>query len=333
MGLLRAAPRPPSRPLPRPPRLVLAGAVVRWAGGRAGPGAAPSFSVGECLSSFTRPPASSPRLPTCAPQKTHTHQTTIQAIDMPLPPGLAPAGPPPPPPRGGPPNCVVTGRPARYRDPATGAPYADAAAFKVLRAQAAAGVGPSGGGEAVAAAPPPLPPAVARVPPGPPPGPPPSLPPAAVPPPPPLPHAPHQSTTGAHRGLLPGAGPLLGSPTPRGPRGGTRGGPKAAGGGAPPLPFRPGGAAGVGLSGGGLALVAAAPVAPPQPLPPPASAPPPPAPASGPPPAKKAKRGERNDNDERKRNRGGGPMFCGPSVRPRGVFILSPALLPKWRAR
>ncbi|KAK9807329.1 hypothetical protein WJX73_002410 [Symbiochloris irregularis] len=31
--------------------------------------------------------------------------------------------------------CVVTGRPARYQDPQTGLPYADLAAFKVLRAR------------------------------------------------------------------------------------------------------------------------------------------------------------------------------------------------------
>jgi len=30
-------------------------------------------------------------------------------------------------------KCVITGEPARYRDPATGQPYATLAAFKILR--------------------------------------------------------------------------------------------------------------------------------------------------------------------------------------------------------
>lgn len=34
-------------------------------------------------------------------------------------------------------KCVVTGKPARYRDPATGLPYYDLAAFQVLRQRAA----------------------------------------------------------------------------------------------------------------------------------------------------------------------------------------------------
>lgn len=44
-------------------------------------------------------------------------------------------------------RCVVTGEPAKYRDPVTGAPFATVEAFKVLRAR---GVGPAA---AAAAAP------------------------------------------------------------------------------------------------------------------------------------------------------------------------------------
>lgn len=41
-------------------------------------------------------------------------------------------------------TCVVTGEPARYRDPVTGQPYATLAAFKILRERFAAEV-PRGG--------------------------------------------------------------------------------------------------------------------------------------------------------------------------------------------
>lgn len=42
-------------------------------------------------------------------------------------------------------RCVVTGKPARYFDPLTRAPYADAAAFAVLRARHAAAAAAAGG--------------------------------------------------------------------------------------------------------------------------------------------------------------------------------------------
>lgn len=35
--------------------------------------------------------------------------------------------------------CAVTGKPARYRDPQTGLPYADASAFAALRKRSSAG--------------------------------------------------------------------------------------------------------------------------------------------------------------------------------------------------
>ena len=48
-------------------------------------------------------------------------------------------------------RCVVTGEPAKYRDPVTGAPFATVEAFKALRAR---GVGPAAAAAAgVAAAP------------------------------------------------------------------------------------------------------------------------------------------------------------------------------------
>lgn len=49
---------------------------------------------------------------------------------MGLPPALRPAVAPPPAPRA---PCAVTGGAAPYRDPATGTPYANAAAFAALR--------------------------------------------------------------------------------------------------------------------------------------------------------------------------------------------------------
>ena len=245
--------------------------------------------AGRCTLSREREPSSLSRLTLTAPPHTffhvHTTQTTIQAIDALLPPGLAAAPPPPPPAR--PPVCVVTGRPAPYRDPVTGAPYADAAAFKVLRARAV-----SGGGVGGWAAPQqePTPPAGApRGPPGPPRGllpPPPAF---RAPPPPPPPSsltasvmaalgvgvaglavgaptaaAAHQSPSGAQRSLPPGAGPLLPSPPPRGPRGGGRA-PKAI---PPRLP---------GVNEGGNGDYAPLPLSPP---------------GVAPPPAKKAKRGK-----------------------------------------
>ena len=53
-----------------------------------------------------------------------------------------------PPPRGDSSlKCSVTGEPAKYRDPVTGAPYATVEAFRVLRARAAAaGAAGAGGG-------------------------------------------------------------------------------------------------------------------------------------------------------------------------------------------
>ena len=45
----------------------------------------------------------------------------------------------PPPPQQ--PTCVITGLPARYRDPQTRLPYANAAAFKELQRRKAQGMG------------------------------------------------------------------------------------------------------------------------------------------------------------------------------------------------
>ncbi|KAK9815667.1 hypothetical protein WJX72_007666 [[Myrmecia] bisecta] len=53
----------------------------------------------------------------------------LQILNMPLPADMRQKAPPPPAPL----RCVITGRPARYRDPVTGEPYADLAAFQQLR--------------------------------------------------------------------------------------------------------------------------------------------------------------------------------------------------------
>lgn len=61
-------------------------------------------------------------------------QTVVAALDMPLPEDyirrLAP-----PPRSDAAPRCAVTGEPAKYRDPVTGAPFANVEAFKILRAR------------------------------------------------------------------------------------------------------------------------------------------------------------------------------------------------------
>ena len=69
-------------------------------------------------------------------QKNKTRKTVVAALDMPLPEDyirrLAP-----PPRSDAAVRCAVTGEPAKYRDPVTGAPYATVEAFKALRAAAA----------------------------------------------------------------------------------------------------------------------------------------------------------------------------------------------------
>lgn len=70
--------------------------------------------------------------------KKHSSQTVVAALDMPLPEDyirrLAP-----PPRSDSSVKCVVTGEPAKYRDPVTGAPYATVEAFKALRARGVVG--------------------------------------------------------------------------------------------------------------------------------------------------------------------------------------------------
>jgi vacuolar protein sorting-associated protein 72 len=61
--------------------------------------------------------------------------TTLEVRNMQAPAEYSRRAAPPPPPRA---LCAVTGAPARYRDPLTGLPYADAAAFAELRRRAAA---------------------------------------------------------------------------------------------------------------------------------------------------------------------------------------------------
>jgi vacuolar protein sorting-associated protein 72 len=56
--------------------------------------------------------------------------TTLEVRNMQTPAELAPRAAPPPPPRAA---CVITGRPARYRDPQTGLAYADLEAYRELR--------------------------------------------------------------------------------------------------------------------------------------------------------------------------------------------------------
>lgn len=57
-------------------------------------------------------------------------QTTLEVRNTGMPRELQPQKAPAPPARA---RCVVTGAPARYRDPLTGAPYVDAAAFAYIR--------------------------------------------------------------------------------------------------------------------------------------------------------------------------------------------------------
>lgn len=77
--------------------------------------------------------------------KTEKHRTIVAALDMPLPEDyirrLAP------PPRSDLSlKCAVTGEPAKYRDPVTGAPYATVEAFKTLRARGVVGSAAAGAG-------------------------------------------------------------------------------------------------------------------------------------------------------------------------------------------
>ena len=48
----------------------------------------------------------------------------------------------PPPRSDAAPRCAVTGEPAKYRDPVTGAPFATVEAFKILRARGVAAAAP-----------------------------------------------------------------------------------------------------------------------------------------------------------------------------------------------
>jgi len=74
------------------------------------------------------------------PKNLKLQQTIVAALDMPLPEDyirrLAP------PPRNSEYSaankCVITGLPAKYKDPVTGAPYATVKAFKEIRAMAEA---------------------------------------------------------------------------------------------------------------------------------------------------------------------------------------------------
>ena len=59
-------------------------------------------------------------------------KTTLEVRNMQPPAYLQPQTAPPPRPRA---TCVITGQPAKYRDPTTGLAYADVAAFKELKAR------------------------------------------------------------------------------------------------------------------------------------------------------------------------------------------------------
>lgn len=64
-------------------------------------------------------------------------QTTLEVRNMQTPEELLPHRALPPPPA---PVCVVSGKPARYKDPKTGAPYADLEAYKELKRRSEAAV-------------------------------------------------------------------------------------------------------------------------------------------------------------------------------------------------
>lgn len=84
--------------------------------------------------------------------------TTLEVRNMQPPPYLQPQKAPPPPAQ---PACAVSGKPARYRDPATGLAYADLAAYREIKARtqgkgapgaaAAAGARPGAAASATAA--------------------------------------------------------------------------------------------------------------------------------------------------------------------------------------
>lgn len=57
-------------------------------------------------------------------------RTTLEVRNMQTPANLLPQTAPPPPQK---PVCVITGQPAKYRDPQTGLAYADKAAFQELQ--------------------------------------------------------------------------------------------------------------------------------------------------------------------------------------------------------
>lgn len=58
--------------------------------------------------------------------------TTLEVQNMQMPSWLQSQRAPPPRQR---PLCVITGKPARYRDPVTGLPYYDSEAYKELKAR------------------------------------------------------------------------------------------------------------------------------------------------------------------------------------------------------
>ena len=75
-------------------------------------------------------------------------QNTVTFTDAPIPAAIDDVVPPYPQPQ----RCAVTGAPAKYRDPATGAGYATLEAFRMLRGRTGrrqhsfGGAGPSGAG-------------------------------------------------------------------------------------------------------------------------------------------------------------------------------------------
>ena len=78
------------------------------------------------------PPTKVASAPSSAEEQLKIERTTLEVRNMQPPPYLLPQAAPPPKPRVA---CVITGKPAKYKDPVTGLAYADLAAYKEIQAR------------------------------------------------------------------------------------------------------------------------------------------------------------------------------------------------------
>ena len=105
-----------------PAEVTAPGAAAADAGTSLPPGTSQAAAAEATVS---EPPA------VAKPQLVKVERSTLQCLNMKAPPAWLRSQRAPPPPRQ--PRCSITGRPARYCDPATGQYYADAAAFAEIR--------------------------------------------------------------------------------------------------------------------------------------------------------------------------------------------------------